>query len=124
MVGVQRPGAVAALVAPRRQLPRIAVLARVASVRVLPWLGVVHVIGLGMPAGREIGSQRTVDESGNGDGVRPAGVPLQSEWHELAGRHRLDDGAGVGCGQGRAEVVAVRASMGLSEGGPVCGFAY
>src|SRR6266699_6464715 len=94
-----------ARVTPWRQPPQdrslIVVLARVGVVRVLVWFGVVQVIGLGMPAGREICSQRTVDESGNGDGVRPAGVPLQGEWHELAGRYRADDGVGVGCGQGR-----------------------
>jgi hypothetical protein len=65
---------------------------------------VVQVIGLGMPAGREICRQRTVDESGYGDGVGPAGVPLQGEWHELAGRHRADDGVGVGGGQGHTSV--------------------
>jgi hypothetical protein len=35
---------------------------------------VVQVIRLGMPAGREIRRQRTVDESANGHSVRPAGV--------------------------------------------------
>ena len=79
----------------------IALLAGVGSpVRVLVWFGVVQVIGLSMPAGREICRQRTVDESGNGYGVHPAGVPLQGEWHELAGRHRAEDCLGVGGRQG------------------------
>ena len=38
----------------------IVLLLGVGVVRVLVWFGVVQVIGLGMPAGREIGGQRTV----------------------------------------------------------------
>jgi hypothetical protein len=68
---------------------------------VLVWFGVVQVVGLGMPAGRQVGGQRAVDESGHGRGVGPAGVPLQGEGHELAGGHRADDCLGMGGRQGR-----------------------
>src|SRR6266702_8859117 len=113
-----------ALVTPWRQPPQdrslIVVLARVGVVRVLVWFGVVQVIGLGMPAGREICSQRTVDESGCGYGVHPAGVPLQGEWHELAWRHRADDCLGVSGRQGRDQQDPVNAGLaGPADGGQV-----
>jgi hypothetical protein len=78
---------------------------------VLVWFGVVQVIGLGIPAGRQIGGQRTVDESGHGHGVCPAGVPLQGEWHELARRHRADDCLDVGGRQGRDQQDPVNVAL-------------
>jgi DNA-binding CsgD family transcriptional regulator len=48
------------------------------------WCDAVQVIGLGVPAGRQIGGQRPVDESGHDHGLCLAGVPLQREWHELS----------------------------------------
>lgn len=73
-----------------------------------------------MPAGREIGSQRTVDESGYGHGVGPVWVPLQGEWHELARRYRADDRLGV-CGRqgwNQQDPVDV-ALVGPADGGQV-----
>ena len=49
----------------------MALSAGVAAGGVLVWFGVVQVVGLGIPAGRQIGGQRTVDESGHGHGVGP-----------------------------------------------------
>ena len=67
--------------APPGLLPGLMALRAGQGLRVLVWFGVVQVIGLGIPAGRQIGGQRTVDESGHGHGVCPAGVPLQCEGH-------------------------------------------
>ena len=61
-------------------------------------LAVVQVIGLGVPAGRQFGGERGVDEPGDGGGVRAAGIPMQDEWDELRWLSRPDDGGGVrGC---------------------------
>ena len=45
-------------------------LAGVGVVWVLVLLAVVQMIGLGVPAGRQVGGQRGVDEPGDGCGVR------------------------------------------------------
>ena len=50
----------------------------------------MEVIGLGVPAGRQFGGERGVDEPGDGRGVGAAGVPLQGERHELRRLARLD----------------------------------
>jgi hypothetical protein len=42
-----------------------------------------EVIGPGVPAGRQVGGERGMDEPGDGRGMCAAGVPLQGEWNEL-----------------------------------------
>jgi hypothetical protein len=60
-------------------------------------------IRLGVPAGRQLGGERGVDEPGDGHGVRAVGIPLQGERHQLCRGGRPDHGRGVrGC-QGRDE---------------------
>src|SRR5262249_11880040 len=61
-------------------------------------LAMVQVIGLGVPAGRQFGGERGVDEPGDGGGVRAAGIPLQGERDELRWLGWPDEGGGVrGC---------------------------
>ena len=89
----------------------MALRAGVGADGVLVWFGVVQVIGLGIPAGRQIGSRRTVDESGHGHGVRRTRVPLHGEWNELARHHGADHRLDVGGCQGRDQQDPVDAAL-------------
>ena len=62
-----------------------------------------EMIGLGVPAGRQVGGERGMDEPGDGRGMRAAGIPLQGEWDELRWLDRPDYGRGVRLGRGRNE---------------------
>ena len=77
----------------------------------------VQVIRLGLPAGRQFGGERGVDEAGDGGGVRAAGVPLQGEWDELRWLGHPDESGGVrGC-EGWDEQDPVNVSLADPAGG-------
>ena len=81
-------------------------------------LAVVEVIGLGVPAWRQFGGERGMDEPGDGRGVRAAGIPLQDERHELRWFDRPDHGRGVrGCEGGDEQDPVDVALVGPAGGG-------
>jgi len=66
-------------------------------------VAMAEMIGLGVPAGRQVGGERGMDEPGDGRGMRAAGIALQGEWDELRWLDRPDYGRGVRLGRGRNE---------------------